>query len=58
MQKVYYTTKDVYGYISFEDYRDLKYGVTKTITIHCDRASYIVSLNDIKDIKEETLSDQ
>jgi hypothetical protein len=55
MKRVYYTTKDIYGYVSFEDYRDLKYGVTKTIIVHCNRTSYIVSLNEIK---EETLSDQ
>ena len=55
MKKVYYISKDVYGYMSFEDYRDLRYGVTKTAILQCSIESYFIS---IEDIKEETLSDQ
>ena len=55
MKKVYCISKDVYGYMSFEDYRDLRYGVTNTAILQCGIGSYTVS---IEDIKEETLSDQ
>jgi hypothetical protein len=55
MQKVYYVPKDIYGYMSFEDFRDLTYGVTKTALLQCAIGVYTVSINDIK---EETLSDQ
>jgi hypothetical protein len=55
MKKLYYISKDIYGFMSFEDYRDLRYGVTNTAILQCGIGSYTVS---IEDIKEETLSDQ
>tara|TARA_R110000868_G_C10899416_1_gene764212 strand:+ start:1261 stop:1428 length:168 start_codon:yes stop_codon:yes gene_type:complete len=55
MKKVFYIEKNIFGIISYEDFRDLKYGVTKTALLQCGIGSYTVTIDDIK---EETLSDQ
>lgn len=47
MQRVYYLPKDIYGFMSYEDYRDLKYGVTKSAVLQCGLYSYIVTIDQL-----------
>jgi hypothetical protein len=49
MRKLYCISRDIYGIMSHEDYRDLKYGVTKTALLQCGIGSYSVTIDDLNE---------
>jgi hypothetical protein len=49
MKKLYCISRDIYGIMSHEDYRDLKYGVTKTALLQCGIGSYSVTIDDLNE---------
>ena len=49
MKKVFYISKNIYGFISYENFRDLKYGIVKTAILQCNVGSYAITIDDIKE---------
>ena len=47
MKKLYYKQKDMFGYMSHEDYNQLKNGTISSCLLQCGITSYSVTINEI-----------